>query len=779
MAELSDNALPVGSRVGDYSIKGVINRGGFGIAYAAFHEFLAKECLLKEFFVAGHSRRDGERVIHPPEIDGYPIAEMRAQFENEARLLATIDHPNIVRCQQLIAANDTAYIAFDFVDGPNLATWLNARHEPPHERDLYRVIGPILDAVEYLHGRGIIHADINPKNILVSGNGPVLIDFGAYRRNAAATQRLPSAFATPASAQVHESFAPPEQFKPASATGDLPTLDIYALAAVLYDAAAGHPPARSNWRAEVVGGGRRDPFIPLSGAAIDPSLYGRRFLAGVDAALQLDPRDRPADIAAFRQALGWFQRSRVAASAAPAPSLVPLTEAELLRMHPKPRARSGKSAVAYHYEDPGAVTRSAATAGRAATTVLVSQRAAPEQPRPPVPPTRLVARQDSTDRRDTAPFRRNSTVSSESRRDSAMLATSSREVPMPSAAPAARGNGKAVAIGASAVVLAALAGYFLRHEIAALIGGLWKFFGATAPPPAVPARPTESDVDVSLFAPKSACRGAEFLVQVFFHDVDANQADIAALAGETDAAAVRRGLTTLDVPLALGQRIDIAVDAGDLIVEEPVQSLVWRGRSRSCVFSIRVPEKFAPASANIRIRVLRDAIPIGSIRFAMAIADELERMALAPVGSAASRFNRVFLSYSSHDRAEVLKRAQALRAAGLDFFQDVLSLEPGERWAKSLYSEIDRCDLFLLFWSAAARESEWVLREVQYAMDRRAKSGGAPEIMPVILEGPPPPVPPPELSDLHFDDQICYMIAAVEYSRGAGQAPRPEQGAGR
>jgi TIR domain len=81
---------------------------------------------------------------------------------------------------------------------------------------------------------------------------------------------------------------------------------------------------------------------------------------------------------------------------------------------------------------------------------------------------------------------------------------------------------------------------------------------------------------------------------------------------------------------------------------------------------------------------------------------------------------------------------QMLGVAGVRYFQDVLSLEPGDRWERKLNLGIDECDLFLLFWSSAAKRSEWVRKEVAYALARsRGDELLPPEIKPVILEGPP------------------------------------------
>ena len=134
-------------------------------------------------------------------------------------------------------------------------------------------------------------------------------------------------------------------------------------------------------------------------------------------------------------------------------------------------------------------------------------------------------------------------------------------------------------------------------------------------------------------------------------------------------------------------------------------------------------------------------------------------------GHAARRYRHAFLSYASPDRAEVLKRAQALKAVHVDFFKDLLSLEPGEIYPPRLYEEIDRCDLFLLFWSSHAKASRWVTDETDRALARRGgKPDAPPDIVPIVLEGPPVPAPPESWKDIHFNDWLRYVIAAEEAS---------------
>jgi hypothetical protein len=174
---------------------------------------------------------------------------------------------------------------------------------------------------------------------------------------------------------------------------------------------------------------------------------------------------------------------------------------------------------------------------------------------------------------------------------------------------------------------------------------------------------------------------------------------------------------------------------------------------------------------NPRVLLLVDSVPVGSITFALKVSSELSRSSDTELrGDRARRYTYAFLSYASPDRAEVIKRAQGLRAGGTNFFNDLLSLDPGERWEQRLYQEIDRCDVFYLFWSSQAKESVWVMKETEYALARRASSqNGDPDIVPVIIEGPPPPVPPEALKGLHFNDCLMYVLAGIK-ARPSGVA---------
>ena len=274
-----------------------------------------------------------------------------------------------------------------------------------------------------------------------------------------------------------------------------------------------------------------------------------------------------------------------------------------------------------------------------------------------------------------------------------------------------------------------------------------------------------------MFGPQTVRAGDGCLVQVFMHRLDQSAA-AAALAREADPASGRRGVKTLATEIARGTRVQVIFEGRGLSVDQAMQELVWRGAPDACQFTVGAPADAAGKSFFPRILVLVNSVPVGAVTFALpAAAADVPAHPAVIRGDEARRYSYAFLSYSSHDRAEVLKRAQGLKAGRIDFFQDLLSLEPGDQWASRLYQEIDRCDLFLLFWSSHAKASPWVMKEVEYALARRkSSSGGVPDITPVIIEGPPPPSPPDLLKDIHFNDSLIYVLAAVE---AEAQAPKP------
>ena len=283
--------------------------------------------------------------------------------------------------------------------------------------------------------------------------------------------------------------------------------------------------------------------------------------------------------------------------------------------------------------------------------------------------------------------------------------------------------------------------------------------------------PTADEVDVTVFCPPRAAPGETLLVQVFAH-LPAQARDARALSSEFDVAAEARGFTSLAIEIASGSTLGFELRAQCLDVDGSARTMRWQRRTASVQFPVIVRTGTRIGTHIAKLIVSSNSVPVGEIAFKLTVTDAEEAADAPrpqPAGENARAYEIAFISYAREDWAEVLRRVQMLRlpqvARRLRTFHDVLDMDPGERWNKRLYLEIDRCDVLLLFWSRAAHDSKWVRREVRYALDRKVSEFDPPEILPVVLEVPPCP-PWPELADWHFDDAIARLIGAA--------APRDE-----
>jgi TIR domain len=277
----------------------------------------------------------------------------------------------------------------------------------------------------------------------------------------------------------------------------------------------------------------------------------------------------------------------------------------------------------------------------------------------------------------------------------------------------------------------------------------------------------EEEVSSTVYAPGQAGQGDSFLVQVFVH-LPEQAAALEEIAKEADEDAKQRITNKLQKKIKRGTELTFHLLMPGLDIDDPIQSCVWQGEPAWVQFGITVPEDCKPKSIIGTVTVSEASIPIGHLKFKFKITGdaasggEASGRELIPAGNMV-RYQQAFISYASKDRPEVLKRVQMLNLAKIKFFQDLLTLEAGDPWEKLLYDYIDKSDVFFLFWSKAASESEWVRKEIEYAIKRKTgENESGPEIIPVIIEGPPAAKPPTELSFLHFNDKLMYFINTRE-----------------
>ena len=285
-------ALPSGTELaGDYRIDRVLGAGGFGVTYLADEMALSRAVTIKEYFPSDFAARTNGLDASPRSQDC--AGDYRwglDRFIAEAQTLAKFDHSHIVKVYRTFKANNTAYMVLHWEEGQSLKSWLKTLGRAPRQKELDRIIAPLLDALETIHKANFLHRDIAPDNIIIRKSGdPVLIDFGAARGDIAAHSKTKTV-----SALVKPGYSPYEQYAETSKQQG-PWTDIYALAATLYHAVTGKRPLDSPSRM------LKDDMVPAAHAAL--SSYRSTFLEAIDRGLALAIDARPQSVVEWRGAL--------------------------------------------------------------------------------------------------------------------------------------------------------------------------------------------------------------------------------------------------------------------------------------------------------------------------------------------------------------------------------------------------------------------------------------------------------------------------------------------
>ncbi len=290
LPEASD-ALPVGTKLGEFEILEVVGVGGFGIVYRALEPALEREVALKEYMPMGLVTRapEGHVALRSRSYEQDFRLGLKS-FVNEARLLARFDHPALVKVHRFWEMNGTAYMAMPFY---NAQTLRQRRQEmglqAPTQSWLLSMIEPLLGALAEMHRADVYHRDIAPDNILwCDDNRPVLLDFGAARH--VLTDRTQSLTAI-----LKPQFAPIEQYADAKSMRQGPWTDVFALASTCYFMLTGRPPVPATARI------LSDELLPL--AELAPPGFSTQVLATLDWAMSVRPEDRPQSAATFWDAL--------------------------------------------------------------------------------------------------------------------------------------------------------------------------------------------------------------------------------------------------------------------------------------------------------------------------------------------------------------------------------------------------------------------------------------------------------------------------------------------
>lgn len=290
--DIAPNELPPGSMIHEYEIIRTLGSGGFGITYLAKEKHLQRIVVIKESFTSSicYRKNDGSVCLYNPETEQNTCDWALSNFRREARLLANLDHPCLPKVYSYFQANGTAYYVTKFIEGPSLnklASDYAKRGERIPQDALLGMLVRLLDTLDHMHSRHILHRDIKPDNILVDRDGmPVIIDFGAARESRADADET-----------VIESkgFTPAEQLTEGSTQG--PWTDLYALGATLYHTLTGKVLPSGKQRALY------DTADALSANTELLQHYTPRFLASIDRAIRPNAQDRYQSVAEWMQDL--------------------------------------------------------------------------------------------------------------------------------------------------------------------------------------------------------------------------------------------------------------------------------------------------------------------------------------------------------------------------------------------------------------------------------------------------------------------------------------------
>lgn len=293
------DALPVGTRLGEFEILALLGVGGFGMVYKAFDHSLYRAVAIKEFMPAALVARapDGSLQVRSPADQPAFLAGLNS-FVGEARLLAQFDHPSLVKVFRFWETNNTAYMVMPLYSGMTFKQARAQMRTPPPEEWLRKVLWSVLGALRVLHGGHTLHRDISPDNIFLQDVGPpVLLDLGAARHAINDRDRKHTAV-------LKVNYAPIEQYSDGDA--ELiqgPWSDLYSLAAVVHGCLCNDTPLPSTLRAI------RDRMVPFSRVARTVKRqfgqeYSPTFVAAISQSLALRPPDRPQNIDAYLQVMG-------------------------------------------------------------------------------------------------------------------------------------------------------------------------------------------------------------------------------------------------------------------------------------------------------------------------------------------------------------------------------------------------------------------------------------------------------------------------------------------
>lgn len=207
-------------RLGPYRVTASLGEGGMGLVYAAVDDRLDRAVALK--------------IIHASAADD---ATARERFRREARLAASVNHPNVCQLYEIGETDGQMFIAMELLEGESLAARLQ---RGPIDLDAAVDIAlGVLDAAEALHRRGIVHRDLKPSNIFLTPHGSKVLDFGIARVVCNEFDETRATLTTEGTVAGTIKYMAPEQLRGSLVDG---RADLFSIGVILYEMLVGYPP---------------------------------------------------------------------------------------------------------------------------------------------------------------------------------------------------------------------------------------------------------------------------------------------------------------------------------------------------------------------------------------------------------------------------------------------------------------------------------------------------------------------------------------------------------
>jgi serine/threonine protein kinase len=281
-----DFALPAGAKLFEFEIESVLGYASFGITYRATDTLLREAVAIKEYLPNEFAIRLPEGAVRAKSHEKQEEFKTGlAALLEEARVMALFRDDHIVHLRRYFEMNDTGYIVFDLEQGHTLSHLVE--DAPLPEAEFRDIFSAVLDGLEVIHNRAILHNGLKPNNIMLRDDRTVVIvDFGAARD-------FRSRYSHSITAADASGYSPPEQRGAGGRQG--PWSDLYALGAIAYRCIIGAAPPDSLQRL------RNDPYLPAVIAAA--RTHNNALLSTIDWMLRVEEADRQRSVAQVRLAM--------------------------------------------------------------------------------------------------------------------------------------------------------------------------------------------------------------------------------------------------------------------------------------------------------------------------------------------------------------------------------------------------------------------------------------------------------------------------------------------